>query len=125
MKTTVKLATAGLYWKFSDCVAQGQPKLNCTKDVKYGQELVPGRGLGVSRGESCLRRKQGDSSYYAFSPTCNSADLKGTHIPRSRSTRSDSSRDTAGDSTRDRWKSHGISAISVAVGLDRSTFSRL
>ena len=40
MKTTVKLATAVLIGISLTGVAQGQPKLNCTKDVTYGKEFL-------------------------------------------------------------------------------------
>jgi hypothetical protein len=40
MKTTVKLATAILIGIPLTGLAQGQPKLNCVKDVKYGQEFL-------------------------------------------------------------------------------------
>jgi len=40
MKATVKLATAILIGIPLTGLAQGQPKLNCTKDVKYGQEFL-------------------------------------------------------------------------------------
>ena len=40
MKTTVKLATAVLIGISLTGVAQGQPKLNCTKDVQYGREFL-------------------------------------------------------------------------------------
>jgi hypothetical protein len=40
MKTTVKLATAVFLGISLTGVAQGQPKLNCTKDVMYGKEFL-------------------------------------------------------------------------------------
>jgi hypothetical protein len=40
MKTTVKLAAAVLIGISLTGLAQGQPKLNCVKDVKYGQEFL-------------------------------------------------------------------------------------
>jgi hypothetical protein len=40
MKTRVKLATAILLGIPLTSVTQGQPKLNCVKDVKYGQEFL-------------------------------------------------------------------------------------
>ena len=40
MKTTVKLATAILIGIPLTGLAQGQPKLNCVKDIKYGQEFL-------------------------------------------------------------------------------------
>src|SRR6516162_4136750 len=40
MKATVKLAAAVLIGIPLTGVAQGQPKLNCVKDVKYGQEFL-------------------------------------------------------------------------------------
>jgi hypothetical protein len=40
MKPIVKLAAALLIGIPLTGVAQGQPKLNCTKDVKYGQEFL-------------------------------------------------------------------------------------
>jgi hypothetical protein len=40
MKTTVKLAAAVLIGIPLISVAQGQPKLNCVKDVKYSQEFL-------------------------------------------------------------------------------------
>ena len=62
--------------------------------------------------------------YYAFSPTANSATLKETPLPLSRSTHPDSSRGTAGDSAPRGRRSHGIPAFTAAVGLYRSAFSR-
>ena len=40
MRATVKLAAAVLIGISLTGVAQGQPKLNCTKDVKYGAEFL-------------------------------------------------------------------------------------
>ena len=40
MRTTVKLATTVLIGISLTGVAQGQPKLNCVKDVKYGQAFL-------------------------------------------------------------------------------------
>lgn len=40
VKATVKLATAILVGISLTGVAQGGPKLSCTKDVKYGQEFL-------------------------------------------------------------------------------------
>src|SRR5215472_13442904 len=40
MKTTAKLAATVLIGISLTAVAQGQPKLNCVKDVKYGQEFL-------------------------------------------------------------------------------------
>ena len=40
MKSTVKLAVAVLVGISLTGVAQGQPKLNCTRDVRYGQEFL-------------------------------------------------------------------------------------
>ena len=40
MKATVKLATAILIGIPLTGLAQGQPKLNCVKDIKYGQEFL-------------------------------------------------------------------------------------
>lgn len=40
MKTSVKLATAVLIGISLTGVAQGQPKLNCTKDVQYSKEFL-------------------------------------------------------------------------------------
>ena len=40
MRTTVKLAATVLIGISLTAVAQGQPKLNCTKDVKFGQAFL-------------------------------------------------------------------------------------
>jgi len=40
MRTTVKLATTVLIGISLTGVAQGQPKLNCVKDVKFGQAFL-------------------------------------------------------------------------------------
>ena len=40
MRTTLKLATTVLIGISLTGVAQGQPKLNCVKDVKYGQAFL-------------------------------------------------------------------------------------
>ena len=40
MKAIVKLASAALIGISLTGVAQGQPKLNCTKDVQYGQAFL-------------------------------------------------------------------------------------
>ena len=40
MRTTVKLAATVLIGISLTGVAQGQPKLNCTKDVKFGQAFL-------------------------------------------------------------------------------------
>ena len=63
MRTTVKLATTVLIGISLTGVAQGQPKLNCVKDVKYGQAFlakVPDAGsacqeVKVVQGEKWVR----------------------------------------------------------------------